>query len=71
MKQDISVLLSILLSVRVENLGLASLVFSKFWHDARSPYKVVRDKAKFSRKNFFSTKIEKMDEKWAKNRVFF
>ena len=51
-------------------LGIVSLVFSKFWHGARNPYEVVRDRAGFSRKIFFAPKIGKMDPKWAKNRVF-
>ena len=51
-------------------LGIVSLVCSKFWHDARNPYVVVRDRALFSRKNFFAPKIGKMGQKWAKNRVF-
>ena len=43
-------------------LGIASLVFSKFWHGARNPYEVVRDRAEFSRKNFFAPRIGKMDQ---------
>ena len=34
-------------------LGIASLVFSKFWHGARNPYEVVRDRGRFSGKTFF------------------
>ena len=52
-------------------LGIASLVFSKSWHDARNPYKVVHDRAGFSRKKFFAPKIGKMGQKWSKNRVFW
>ena len=37
--------------------------FSKFWHDARNPYEVVRDRAGFSRRNFFAPKIGKMGQK--------
>ena len=48
-----------------------SLVFSKFCHDARNPEEVVRDRAGFSRKNFFAPKTGKMGQKWAKNRGFF
>ena len=33
-------------------LEIVSLVFSKFWHGARKLYKVVHDRARFSRKNF-------------------
>ena len=51
-------------------LEIASLVFSKFWHGARNLYEVVPDKAGFSGKKFFATKIGKIDWKWAKNRVF-
>ena len=51
-------------------LWILSLVLSKFWHGARNVYEVVLDRAGFSRKSFFATKIRKMDQKWAKNRVF-
>ena len=47
-------------------LGVVSLVFSKFWHDARNPYEVVRDDQIFQKKNFL---LQKLGE-WAKNRVF-
>ena len=50
-------------------LGIAALVFSKFWHDARNPYEVVHNRTRFSRKKIFAPKIGKMDQKWAKNRV--
>ena len=40
-----------------------SLVFSKFWHDARKLYEVVRDRVGFSRKNFLPKKLGK----WPKN----
>ena len=43
-------------------LGMVSLVFSKFWHDAGNPYEVVCGRARFSRKNF-SQKLGK----WTKN----
>ena len=46
------------------------LVFSEFWHGARNPYEVVRDRTGFSGKHFFAQKFGKMDQKWAKNRVF-
>ena len=36
---------------------------SKFWHDARMRCEVVRDRTRFSRKNFFAQKLGK----WAKN----
>ena len=39
------------------------LVFSKFWHDARNPYEVVRDRASISRKIVFAPKIGKMGQK--------
>ena len=42
-------------------LGIVSLVFSKFWHPARNPYEVVRDRGGFSG-NFF------VFRKWTKNR---
>ena len=35
-------------------LGIISLVFSKVWHDARSPYEVVYDRAEDFRKKFLS-----------------
>ena len=44
-------------------LGMVSLVFSKFWHDARNPYEVVRDRAGFSRKKNFVPKFGKMGQK--------
>ena len=61
MKWGLNVLLSFRLSGHF--LGIASLVFSKFWHGARNPYEVVRDIAGFSRKKIFSPKIERMDQK--------
>ena len=51
-------------------LGIVSLVFSKFWHGARNPYEVVCDSLTFRRKDFGSS-IGKMDQKWAKNKVFW
>ena len=53
------------------SFGIESLVFSKFWYDAKNPNEVVCDRARFSRKNFFDPKIGKMNQKWVKNRVFF
>ena len=50
MKQSLSVLPSFRLSGRF--LGIVSLVFSKFWHDARNPYEVVHDSRIFQKKNF-------------------
>ena len=44
-------------------LRIASLVFSKFWHGARNPYEVVRNRARFSRKKIFAQKIDQ----WTKN----
>ena len=49
-KQGLSVLPSVRLSGRF--LGIVSLVFSKFWHDARNPYEVVHDSQIFQ-ENFF------------------
>ena len=43
--------------------GIVSLVFSKFWHDARNQYEVVRDRAGFSRKKMFAPKIGKVGQK--------
>ena len=51
-------------------LGTVSLVFSKFWHGARNLFDVVSDRTGFSRKKTFAPKIQKIDQKWAKNRVF-
>ena len=67
-KSGLSILPSFFLSGRF--LWIASLTFSKFSHGARNPYKVVRDRAEFSRKLFFAPKIGKIDPKWTKNRVF-
>ena len=50
-------------------LRILSLVFSKFWLGARNEYKVVLNRVGFSGKKFTS-KIGKMDQKWARNRVF-
>ena len=52
------------------SIGIVSFVFSKFWHGARNLYEVVRGRAGFSEKNFFAPKTGKMDQEWAKNRVF-
>ena len=51
-------------------LGIVTLAFSEFWHGARNPYEVVCDRDGFFRKDFFALKIGKMDQKWAKDRVF-
>ena len=51
-------------------LEIASLIFSEFSHGARNLYEVVPDKAGFSGKKIFATKIGKIDRKWVKNRVF-
>ena len=40
---------------------MASLGFSKFWHDARKPYEVVYDRAGVSEEKDIP-KIEKMDQ---------
>ena len=45
-------------------LGIVSLVFSKFWHVARNPYKDMRNRAGFSEKFFFWP--QKLG-KWTKN----
>ena len=55
-------------SVRPSILEL--LVFSKFWHGTRDTKFCVTESQKFSGKFFFGTKIGKVDQKWAKNRVF-
>ena len=39
------------------------IVFSEFWHNARNPYEVVRDRAGFFEKTFFAPKFGKMDQK--------
>ena len=59
---------SVLLSGRF--LGTVSLLFCKFWHDARNPYEVVHDRAEFSIKIVFAPKITKMDQRRAKSKVF-
>ena len=51
-------------------LRILSLVFSKFWLGARNQYEVVLDRVGFSGKKFTS-KIGKMDQKCARNRVFW
>ena len=51
-------------------LGMVSLIFSKFWVGARNLYEVVRDRDGFSGKILFAPKMGKMDQKWAKNKVF-
>ena len=43
-------------------LGIESLVFSKFWHGARNPYKVEQQ----SGKKFYPQNLGK----WAKNRYY-
>ena len=59
-----SILLSDLLSCLSKSFhGIVSLFFSKFWHGARIPCEVVRDRAGFFRKIFFAPKIGKMGQK--------
>ena len=58
-----SVRLSARPSVRVF-LGIISLTFSKFWHSARKPYEVVRDRAGFFGKFFL---LPQELGKWTKN----
>ena len=43
-------------------LGIGSLGFSEFWHGARNPYHVVRDRARFFGKTF-APKIGEMSQK--------
>ena len=57
----LSVLLSFCLCGRF--LGIVLLIFSKFWHGARIPCEVMRDRARFSRKKFFTPKIGKMGQR--------
>ena len=68
----LSVLPSILPSFRLSGrfVRIVSLIFSKFWRGARIPCEVVRERARFSRKIFFASKIGKMHPKWAKNMFF-
>ena len=59
-----SILLSDLLSCLSKSFhGIVSLFFSKFWHGARIPCEVVRDRAGFLGKNLFAPKIGKMGAK--------
>ena len=51
-------------------LGIVSLVFSKFWHGARNPYEIVRDRAGFFSKVFLPPKLGKWTENGLKT-VFF
>ena len=48
-------------------LGNVSLFFSKFWHGARNPNEVARDRAEFSGKFVFASKLGKIDQKWTEN----
>ena len=57
-----SILPSFCLSGRF--LGIVSLVFSKFWCDARNPNEAVRDRAVFSRKIFFAPKMDQKHIYW-------
>ena len=71
MKHGLFAHLSILPSIRPSRrfLGIISFFFfSKFWHDAKSPYEVERDRARYPRKNYFAPKNCKMDQKWPKTR---
>ena len=52
-------------------LGIAALVFSKFWHDARNPYEVVHDRAEFSRKKIFLSEIGIMGKNGPKTEFFW
>ena len=47
-----------------------SLVFAKFWHGARNPYEVVRDKARFSEKKLYIKNWEN-ETKMGQNQGFF
>ena len=47
-----------------------SLVLAKFWHDARNPYEVVCDKARFSEKKL-CIKYWENETKMGQNQVFF
>ena len=44
-------------------LGIGSLVFSETQHGVRGPCLVVRDRARFFRKNLFAPKMGKMGQK--------
>ena len=44
-------------------LGIISSAFSKFWHNARNPYEVVCNRARFSWKKILTPKLGK----WTKN----
>ena len=43
--------------------GILSLIFSKFWHGAKNPYKVVHDKAGFSGGKISAIKFGKIGQK--------
>ena len=68
MKLGLSILPSFHLLRRF--LGIVLSGFYKFWHGARNPYEVVRDRTGFRRKICPAPQIEKMNEKWTKNMVF-
>ena len=73
MKQGLSVLPSFHLSGHF--LGIASVVFSKFWHGGRNPYEIVRDRAistekKKKKKKKFLQKFGNGPVKWSKTGFF-
>ena len=72
MKQVQPFLPSVPLSFRLSwrFLGIASLVFSKFWHVARNSYEFVRNIAGFSRKKILPSKLGKWTKNWPKTGVF-
>ena len=66
MKSGLSVLTSCCLSRCF--LGTGSLDLPEFWHGARNPYEVLRNRARvFGKKTFLLQNLGK----WAKNKVFF
>ena len=52
-------------------LGIASLVFSKFWNGARNLYEVVFDRVGFSRTNFFYLRNGENGPKVGQKQGFF
>ena len=52
-------------------LGIGLSVFSRFWHVAGNPYKIVHDSQTLKKKFFVGLKIGKMAQKCARNRVFW
>ena len=51
-------------------LGIVSLIFSKFWRDARIPCEVMRDRAGFSGKIFLPSELGEWTQSGSKTGYF-